>query len=291
MKKLKTILPIVIIAIIGGFIRHIKSIEFITPPLVEGPRIVFFVPLPEFLHKMPFAMATGNGHFGLPVTITVVTTWFLILFMFLVFKIGTSNLQVIPGKIQLFLELIYGFLEDVIGQMMGSWKKKYFSYIGPLFLIIFTSNIIGFFPIPWFFLENGHLTIAPAFRTPTADLNTTVGLAILTTITFLRAGIKTEGFFGYLKGFLAPIPIMLPLNIVGEFAKPVNISVRLFGNAFAGGVIMGLLYMGAPAVVPAALHLYFDLFQGLVQSFVFIMLSMVYIQGALGDSEYIEEAV
>ena len=288
MKKLKTILPIAIIAIIGGLIRHIKSIEFVTPPLVEGPRIVFFVPLPEFLHKMPFAMSTGNGQFGLPVTITVVTTWFLIFIMFLLFKIGTSKLEVIPGKIQLFLEVIYGFLEDIIEQMMGSWKKKYFSYIGPLFLFIFTANTIGFFPIPWFFMDGGHLTIAPAFRTPTADLNTTVGLAVLTTITFLSAAIKTDGFFGYLKGFLAPIPIMLPLNVVGEIAKPVNISVRLFGNAFAGGVIMGLLYMGAPAVVPAALHLYFDLFQGLVQSFVFIMLSMVYIQGALGDSEYIE---
>lgn len=291
MKKLKAILPIAIIAIIGGIIRRIGSIEFVTPSLVEGPRIVFFVPLPEFLHKMPLAMEMGNGQFGLPVTITVVTTWFLILFMFLLFKIGTSKLKVIPGKLQLFLELLYDFLDGIIGQMMGSWKKKYFSYIGPLFLFIFTSNIIAFFPIPWFFHENGHLTFAPAFKTPTADLNTTVGLALLTTFAFLAAGIRTSGFFGYLKGFLAPIPIMLPLNIVGEFAKPVNISVRLFGNAFAGGVIMGLLYMGAPAVVPAALHLYFDLFQGLVQSFVFIMLSMVYIQGALGDSEYSEETV
>ena len=286
MKKLKTIFPILLIALIGGVIRRIKSIDFITPPLVEGPRIVFFIPLPESLHKIPFAMSMGNGNFGLPVTITVVTTWFLILFMFLFFKIGTSKLEIIPGKLQLILEIIYDFLYGIIEQMLGSWKKKYFSYIGPLFLFIFTANIIGFFPIPWYFINDGHLTIAPAFKTPTADLNTTVGLALLTTFVFLKAAIKVNGVTGYLKGFLAPIPIMLPLNIVGEFAKPVNISVRLFGNAFAGGVIMGLLYMGAPAVVPAALHLYFDLFAGLVQSFVFIMLSMVYIQGALGDTDY-----
>lgn len=286
MKKLKTIFPILLIALIGGAMRRIKSIDFITPPLVEGPRIVFFIPLPESLHKIPFAMSMGNGNFGLPVTITVVTTWFLILFMFLLFKIGTSKLEIIPGRLQLVLEIIYDFLYDIIGQMMGNWKKKYFSYIGPLFLFIFTANIIGFFPIPWYFINDGHLTIAPAFKTPTADLNTTVGLALLTTFVFLKAAIKVNGVTGYLKGFLAPIPIMLPLNIVGEFAKPVNISVRLFGNAFAGGVIMGLLYMGAPAVVPAALHLYFDLFAGLVQSFVFIMLSMVYIQGALGDADY-----
>lgn len=289
MNKLKTIIPIAIIAAIGGIIRKLSFIEFQVPPLVEGPRVVFFIPLPEFLHKIPFAMETANGGYGLPVTITVVTTWFLILFMFILFRVGTSKLEVIPGKLQLILESIYAFLDGVVGQMMGSWKKKYLSYIGPLFLFIFTANTISFFPIPWFSIVDGHITFAPAFRSPTSDLNTTVGLALLTTIMFLKASIKTNGVLGYFKGFLAPIPVMLPLNIVGEFAKPVNISVRLFGNAFAGGVIMGLLYMGAPAAIPAGLHLYFDLFSGLVQSFVFIMLSMVYIQGSLGDSEYVEE--
>ncbi len=289
MNKLKTLIPIAIIAAIGGIIRKLSFIEFQVPPLVEGPRVVFFIPLPEFLHKIPFAMETANGSYGLPVTITVVTTWFLILFMFILFRVGTSKLEVIPGKLQLILESIYAFLDGVVGQMMGSWKKKYLSYIGPLFLFIFTANTISFFPIPWFSIADGHITFAPAFRSPTSDLNTTVGLALLTTFMFLKASIKTNGVLGYFKGFLAPIPVMLPLNIVGEFAKPVNISVRLFGNAFAGGVIMGLLYMGAPAAIPAGLHLYFDLFSGLVQSFVFIMLSMVYIQGSLGDSEYVEE--
>ena len=289
MNKLKTIIPIAIIAAIGGIIRKLSFIECQVPPLVEGPRVVFFIPLPEFLHKIPFAMETANGGYGLPVTITVVTTWFFILFMFILFRVGTSKLEVIPGKLQLILESIYAFLDGVVGQMMGSWKKKYLSYIGPLFLFIFTANTISFFPIPWFSIVDGHITFAPAFRSPTSDLNTTVGLALLTTFMFLKASIKTNGVLGYFKGFLAPIPVMLPLNIVGEFAKPVNISVRLFGNAFAGGVIMGLLYMGAPAAIPAGLHLYFDLFSGLVQSFVFIMLSMVYIQGSLGDSEYVEE--
>ena len=288
MNKLKTIIPIAIIAAIGGIIRKLSFIEFQVPPLVEGPRVVFFIPLPEFLHKIPFAMETANGGYGLPVTITVVTTWFLILFMFILFRVGTSKLEVIPGKLQLILESIYAFLDGVVGQMMGSWKKKYLSYIGPLFWTV-SCSIPTNFPIPWFSIVDGHITFAPAFRSPTSDLNTTVGLALLTTFMFLKASIKTNGVLGYFKGFLAPIPVMLPLNIVGEFAKPVNISVRLFGNAFAGGVIMGLLYMGAPAAIPAGLHLYFDLFSGLVQSFVFIMLSMVYIQGSLGDSEYVEE--
>lgn len=267
---------------------RLGAVEFVTPPLVEGPRVVFFLPLPEFLHKMPFAMELADGKYGLPVTITVVTTWVILLVLFLLFKFGTKKLELIPGKVQVLMESIYEFLDGVVEQMLGSWKKKYFSYISTLFFFIYTANIITFFPIPWYSMENGVLSLAPAFRSPTSDLNTTVGLALLTTITFLKANLKTNGLIGYLKGFAQPIPVMLPLNIVGELAKPVNISIRLFGNMFAGGVIMGLLYMAAPWVIPAPLHLYFDLFMGLVQSFVFIMLSMVYIQSALGDSEYIE---
>lgn len=121
-------------------------------------------------------------------------------------------------------------------------------------------------------------------RAPTADINTTVGLALITTIQFLFAAFRTQGIFGYLKGLTQPVFVMLPMNIIGEMAKPVNISMRLFGNMFAGMVIMGLLYMAMPSIVPAPLHLYFDLFQGLVQAYVFTMLTMVYIKSSLGDS-------
>lgn len=285
-KKLKIIIPIAIIAIIGEFIRLIPGIKFVTPPLVEGPRVIFMIPLPTFLDRMPFAIHLSDGRFGLPVSITVVTTWLLMFIIFIIFKLGTRNLQIIPGKLQLILEMIYDFIVEIMEQIMGSWKTKYFSYVGPLFLFIFTANIVGFFPIPWIFKTSSGIMISPALRVPTADLNTTVGLALITTFMFLKAGIEHEGLWGYLKGFFAPMPFMLPLNVVGEFAKPLNISMRLFGNAFAGGIIMGLLYMGLPAVIPVGMHLYFDLFEGLVQSFVFVMLSMVYIRGAIGDREY-----
>ena len=155
-------------------------------------------------------------------------------------------------------------------------------------MFIFLSNIIAFFPVPWARVQEGVLVIYPAFRSPTADLNTTVCLAMITTVMFISINIKNNGILGYLKGFADPTPVMLPLNIVGELAKPLNISMRLFGNMFAGGVIMGLVYMAVPYFVPAALHLYFDLFAGLVQSFVFVTLSMVYVQGSIGDKEYIE---
>lgn len=267
---------------------RLGPIEFITPPLVEGPKIMFFVPVPEFLHSAPFVMNTGTGY-GLPVTTVVTTTWFLMLVLYFVFRLGTKDLKVIPGKIQTCLETLYVFIDDLVESMLGKWKHKYIGYIGPLFIFILVSNLLMFIPIPGISYNNGIFEISPAFRSPTGDLNTTVGLALLTTVTFVSTSLKLNGVIGHIKGLFEPLPIMFPINLVGELAKPTNISIRLFGNMFAGSVILGLIYKAAPAVLPAPLHLYFDLFSGTVQTFVFTMLSLVYIQGALGDHEYVEE--
>lgn len=268
---------------------RIGPIEFITPPLVEGPKIMFSIPVPESLGHAPFVIERAGGGFGLPVTATVTSTWFVLLVIYLGLSMGTKDLKLIPGKFQIILESFYLFIDSLIEQMLGKWKVKYMSYIGPLFIFIFFSNILSFFPIPGFTVNEGVLEIAPAFRSPTADLNTTVCLALLTTYTFLSTSIKCHGVVGHIKGLFQPMPFMFPINVIGELAKPTNISIRLFGNMFAGGVILGLMYTAAPAVVPVPLHMYFDLFGGMVQSFVFTMLSIVYIQGALGDAEYIEE--
>lgn len=261
------------------------DIRFFTPPLVEGPKIAFFIPLPSFLKEIPVVMEMGQGKFGLPVSITVVGSWFCIFILFLVFKFGTHKLNLVPKKRrQIILESLLNFLDSLTFRSLGRQKDKFLSFISCLFLFIFSANILTFFPIPWISKIGKNLILAPAFRTPTADLNTTVGLALLTAIVFITTNIKQTGILGYIKGFAEPIPILLPLNIIGEIAKPINMSFRLFGNMFAGMVIMGLLYKAAPAVIPAPLHLYFDLFSGVVQSFVFVMLSIVHIQSSLGDS-------
>ncbi|WP_373877226.1 F0F1 ATP synthase subunit A [Propionigenium maris] len=264
-------------------------VGFETPPLVEGPKIMFFVPVPEFLHDFPFAMEMSPGSFGLPVTITVISTWFVMAVLILIFRCASSNLDVLPSKKQAFFETLYEGLDSIVEGTLGSWKKKYYTYISTLLLFILFSNLLSFFPIPGISIKDGIFTIAPAFRGPTADLNTTVGLALITTFTFLAASFKVGGPLGYIKGLFEPMPLMFPINLVGELAKPTNISIRLFGNMFAGMVIIGLLYTAAPAVVPAPMHLYFDLFSGIVQSFVFIMLTMVYIQGSVDGHEYIED--
>lgn len=234
--------------------------------LVEGPRVVFHI-------------------FDLPISITVVTTWVIIALVFIICKIGTKKLELVPSKRQLIFESIYNFLDSIIGQILGVWKDTYSSYIGGLFIFIFLSNIVSFFPIPWLKFGDNGIEVITALRTPTADLNTTVGLALITTVTFIGTSIKFNGLSGYLKGFASPNPVITPLNIVGELAKPINISMRLFGNMFAGGVIMGIFYFFVPWVVPSLFHLYFDLVSGLVQSFVFVLLTMVYISGGLPAQE------
>lgn len=266
---------------------RLGPIEFVTPALVEGPKIMFFIPVPEALQHAPFVMATGAGY-GLPITSIVTTTWFVMLVIFLTFKFGTKNLTLIPGKLQTVLEAYYLFIDDLAGQMLGKWKVKYIGYIGTLFIFILLSNVLSFIPLPGISYSQGIYEISPALKSPTSDLNTTVGLAMLTTVTFLFTSFKLNGLGGHVKGMFAPIPIMFPINVVGELAKPTNISIRLFGNMFAGSVIIGLMYKAAPVLVPGPLHLYFDLFGGVVQTFVFTMLSLVYIQGSLGDHEFVE---
>jgi F-type H+-transporting ATPase subunit a len=255
--------------------------ELVSPELVSGPKILFSIPVPD---HFPLSIVSESGQHAIPVTITVVTTWVIMALLLILFRWGTSNLQMNPGKKQAFFESLYGAYDGMVGQILGKWKSKYLVYISTLFTFLFVANITSFFPIPGIFKTADGWSIEYLLRPPTADLNTTLGLALLTTFLFLSAAFSTSGPWGYLKSLMDPIPVMLPLNIIGEAAKPVNISMRLFGNMFAGSIIIGLLYKAAPWGIPAPLHLYFDLFSGLIQSYVFTMLTMVYIQGKLEEA-------
>ena len=133
-------------------------------------------------------------------------------------------------------------------------------YMATLFLLILFSNIIGIF----------------GFRTPTSDINVTLGYALMTFFSIHFFGVKAKGL-GYLKGFFEPIFVIAPINIIGELARPVSLSMRLFGNMLGGSVIMALISGAVALFVPAVASIYFDLFSGILQSFIFTMLSMVFI--------------
>lgn len=245
--------------------------------LVTGPKIMFELPV-----------HIGGKPVQIPETVT--TTWIIMALFLIFFIFATKKLKKYPSTLQTILEIIYNFYDWLVGSVMGKTKDTFLVYISTLMSFILASNLVGFFPIPSIGVKDGIWAINYAFKAPTSDLNTTFGLAMLTAVIFTYFGIKANGISGHIKGFMTPTPIMLPLNLISEAAKPVSISMRLFGNAMAGGVIMGIIYMFAsklpllPMVV-APLHLYFDLFSSLVQSFIFTMLSMIFIAQAIGDGE------
>ena len=245
--------------------------------------------------------------FQIPINQTLVGTWVVMIFLTVMLKIGTKNLSVTnPGKFQIVLEMFYKFIENTFVASFGKYKKRFVPFFGAMFMFIWCSNLLSFLLpfVPAFSRENGEIIIKPFFRTPTADLNTTIGLALLVVAIFLGAAFRRVGVLGYLKGLTEPIPVMLPLNIIGELAKPLNTSMRLFGNMFAGIVIGGLAYglmshnliglatggkisglFSFSLAWPVGLHVYFDLFAGTIQAYVFTVLSSVYIGETLGAEE------
>ena len=217
---------------------------------------------------------------GIPLTETVVITWFLGIFLVVISILLTRNLKEVPEGAQNVVELIVEAINNLTAQTMGKDKMGFAPYVGSLFVFLAVANILGLIGI----------------RPPTADLNMTFALAALTFVMTHYFGFRRKGLGGYLKSFTEPIPLMLPMNIVGELANPVSLSFRLFGNIIGGVVIMTLAYSGLAAVsgiigmgslpilqvgIPIFLHAYFDIFAGLLQSFIFVMLTMVFISMAM----------
>lgn len=214
--------------------------------------------------KMEYAPKVMFYIFGLPITETITTTWLIMLVIILLAWLGGRNLEKIPGTFQNIMEILVDAINGLTKSTMGEDKMKFAPYMGTLALYLAFANLSGLL----------------ALRPPTADLNTTLALALMTFFATQYYGLRSKGV-GYLKGFIEPFPLLLPLNIIGEIANPISLSFRLFGNIVGGVIIMGLLYSVLPIVVPVLPHIYFDVFSGLLQTFIFLMLSMVFISGAM----------
>lgn len=221
---------------------------------------------------------------GFKISETVTTSWLIMIGIIIMALIVTRNLQPMPTtKRQIMLEYVIGMLRDLVrGNMGDDIERKMpnmLPYLGSLFLFFTCSNLIGLL----------------GFKSPTTDIDTTLAWALITCFLIYYEGVKVKGP-GYFKGLMEPVPVMLPLNIVGEFARPISLTFRPFGNILGGTVIMGLLYqflgfistlipnVSIPflqLLIPVPLHLYFDLFAGVLQAFIFIMLTMVFVSDAV----------
>ena len=209
------------------------------------------------------------------ITETMVTTWIIMLFLIIfaiIARIKINNFKDIPNsKFQNMLEAIVEIMDSFVEQNMGTKYKYFGNWFFGVFIFILTSNFSGLL----------------AFRPPTADLATTLALALSTFVLIHFMGIKV-GKGSYFKGYFEPMLILFPLNVIGEIATPISLSLRLFGNILGGTIIMGLVYTALPTIlkligIPAVLHGYFDVFAGFLQTFIFVILSMTFIKDKIPD--------
>lgn len=205
----------------------------------------------------------------------LIVTILLVLFFFVAGQVFVHGKE-IPGPLQCALEWVVEFLDNIVNNAMGKKAKGFRNYIGTIFIFILFSNISGLLGL----------------RPPTADYGVTLPLGILT-FTLVRINeLRYNNLWSIWKDKCSPLPpwlpIWLPINIIGDVAVPISLSLRLFANILSGTVMMALVY-GLLAKFaygwPAALHVYFDLFSGAIQTYVFCMLTVTYISSAIGDEE------
>lgn len=210
--------------------------------------------------------------FGLEVWITetIVNTWiimFILIVLAIIVRIKLRSFKVIPTGFQNIIEWIVETFDIFIKNTLG----EKLSYISPWYFMVFT-----------FVLASSLLSVF-GLRAPTADWATTFALAFVTFILMVFMGIKHRKG-DYLKTLLVPHFAFLPLNVIGEIAKPVSLSFRLFGNMLSGTIILTLYYALTPIFVqfgiPALLHGFFDVVMGALQTYIFVILSLMYIKGA-----------
>jgi F-type H+-transporting ATPase subunit a len=173
-----------------------------------------------------------------------------------------------PGPFQQICELIYGFVDEQAEEQVGHEGHKFVHYFGTVFIFILVANLIG---------------LIPAFESPTMNVPVTCGFAMATFFYYHLAGMQANGF-GYIKQFLGPLWwlawLMLPIEMFSHMARPLSLTIRLFANMFAGelvtNVFLGLTYFAIP-VIFMSLHL----FVGILQAYIFMLLTMVYVAGAV----------
>jgi len=205
----------------------------------------------------------------------LVVSWFVILVLLLLSVLGTQNIERIPTGFQNFMESALDFVTDIARDQLGeSFYKEWIPYIGTLFFFIFGCNWAGAI-IPWKLIELPQGELAA----PTNDINTTVALSLLTSFAYFYAGLSKKGL-GYFKRYIEPIPLLLPINILEDFTKPLSLSFRLFGNVLADELTVSVLTSLVPLVIPLPIMI-LGIFAGSVQALIFSTLAAAYIAEAL----------
>ena len=215
--------------------------------------------------------ALGLGHFAHS-NEHVIHSWFVMVVLIVGALILSRGIQMIPKKGQTFLELVVGGLEDFMVDITGPEGRAFFPFIATLFIYILTCNLLG---------------LVPGFFSPTANLNTTLSMAICTFVLTHVIGIKFHGA-KYIKHFLGPVwalaPLMFIIELIGHFARVMSLSIRLFGNIFGKEKVLGILFALAGFALAPLPILFLGLLVSFIQALVFTLLSVVYFAGAMEEA-------
>lgn len=207
-------------------------------------------------------------HMGpVPVTTTVVVTWGIMVLLLAGSLLLTWRLELVPGRLQAAVELVVQTVDSQIRDTMKVDPAPYRSFIGTLFVFIFVAN--------W-------SSLVPGVEPPTAHVETDAALALLVFIAIVFFGIRAGGVRGYLSTFASPTPVMIPLNFVESLTRTFSLLVRLFGNVMSGVFVIGIILSLAGLLVPIP-FMALDLLTGAVQAYIFSVLAMVFIAGAVNE--------
>lgn len=203
---------------------------------------------------------------GIPIAESVVVTWIIMAALTLLSICFVRNLKVEnPGKKQQVLEMAVGGLYSFFDDLIGEEGRRYVPYLISVAIYIGVANLIGLVGL----------------KPPTKDLNTTAALAIISIVLIEYSGFHRKGLKGFIKSFAEPVAIIAPINILELFIKPLSLCMRLFGNILGGFVVMELIKLLVPAFLPIPFSMYFDIFDGLIQAYVFVFLTALFIKEAV----------
>lgn len=203
---------------------------------------------------------------GIPIKESVVVTWIIMaalaaISIWLVRDLSIDHV----GKRQQLLETAIGGLYSFFQDILGEEGKRYIPYLMSVGIYIGIANLIGLL----------------GFKPPTKDLNVTVGLSLMSIVLIEYAGIHKAGVNGWLKSFAQPMAVVAPINILELFIRPLSLCMRLFGNVLGSFVVMELIKLLMPFLLPIPFSGYFDIFDGLIQAYVFVFLTSLFVKEAI----------
>jgi F-type H+-transporting ATPase subunit a len=201
----------------------------------------------------------------------VMYTWLVMALLITCGFLATRRIAIYPGKFQNVMEVVMGGFDSLMSDTMGHAARRFFPLIATIGLFILVSNLMG---------------LVPGFESPTSNLNTNASMAILVFCITHYVGVQTHGF-KYIKQFMGPVwwlvPLMFLIEIVSHLVRPLSLTVRLFGNIEGGHIVVAVLFLLAPFLVPLPI-LFLKVFISIIQTLVFMLLSMMYIAGAMEEA-------